>query len=173
MTTVIEQLPSNIPRLEPDSSNWAIFRMCFREAMEATSRGDILMDQVPALLPLILTSLLPMRRPPLLDGSMTIVARYLLSQRLPDTTTVRLSHFDTTAALWSKVVDEYQAKSVYAQDDLESTFFDMRCSKGGDVRAFLTSLRYKQEELAAAGPITSADSEELELLVLPVPKKFI
>jgi hypothetical protein len=32
----IEQLPSNIPHLETDGSNWAIFIMRFREAMQAT-----------------------------------------------------------------------------------------------------------------------------------------
>ena len=34
----IEQLPSNIPHLKTDSSNWAIFIMRFREAMQATCR---------------------------------------------------------------------------------------------------------------------------------------
>jgi hypothetical protein len=32
----IEQLPANIPQLEPDGSNWAIFTGCFCEAMRAT-----------------------------------------------------------------------------------------------------------------------------------------
>ena len=31
----IEQLPANIPRLEPDGSNWAIFVVRFRESMQA------------------------------------------------------------------------------------------------------------------------------------------
>jgi hypothetical protein len=42
-------------------------------------------------------------------------------------------------------------QSIYVQNDLEQAFFDMRCPKGGDVHAFLTALRYKKEELAAAG----------------------
>jgi len=49
------------------------------------------------------------------------------------------------------VTDEFTAKSVYAQNDLESSFYEMCCTKGGDVHAFLGSLRYKREELAAAG----------------------
>ena len=32
----IEQLPANIPHLEPNSVNWAIFSMRFQEAMQAT-----------------------------------------------------------------------------------------------------------------------------------------
>ena len=34
-TAAIKQLPQNIPRLEPDGSNWAIFAMWFCEAMSA------------------------------------------------------------------------------------------------------------------------------------------
>ena len=34
--TTIEQLPSNIPHLETDGSNWAIFIVRFREVMQAT-----------------------------------------------------------------------------------------------------------------------------------------
>jgi hypothetical protein len=34
--TTIEQLPSNLPHLETDGLNWAIFIMRFREAMQAT-----------------------------------------------------------------------------------------------------------------------------------------
>ena len=49
------------------------------------------------------------------------------------------------------MTEEYTAKSVYAQNDLEQMFLEMRCPKGGDIRTFLTSLRYKREELAAAG----------------------
>src|SRR6266404_4308951 len=37
-TQVIEQLPANIPRLEPDGSNWVIFIVRFQEAMEVTRR---------------------------------------------------------------------------------------------------------------------------------------
>ena len=34
--STIEQHPSNIPQLEADGSNWAIFTMRFQEAMQAT-----------------------------------------------------------------------------------------------------------------------------------------
>jgi hypothetical protein len=36
--TLIEQLPANIPHLEPNGTNWAIFLMCFKEAMQASCR---------------------------------------------------------------------------------------------------------------------------------------
>ena len=36
--TSIEKLLANIPRLEPNGSNWAIFMMRFRDAMKVTRR---------------------------------------------------------------------------------------------------------------------------------------
>ncbi len=35
-TPTIEQLPTNIPHLEPNSPNWAIFKMHFQDAMRVT-----------------------------------------------------------------------------------------------------------------------------------------
>ena len=72
--------------------------------------------------------------------------------------------YPTAKARWDVVHAEFTAKSVYAQNDLEATFYDMRCEKGGDVWAFLTSLRYKREELAAAGmSITDRDYQQTVL----------
>jgi len=36
--STIEQLPSNIPHLETDGLNWAIFIMCFQEVMQANQK---------------------------------------------------------------------------------------------------------------------------------------
>ena len=69
-----------------------------------------------------------------------LVTWYLLSQRLPDSTAVCMGPYTTAKARWDRVHTEFTAKSIYAQNNLEATFYDMRCEKGGDVRAFLTSL---------------------------------
>ena len=164
-TPAIEHLPQNIPRLELDGSNWAIFAMRFREAMQANRRWGFF-DGTRA-------------RPTLTDSSNITadeqeamdrwdyddqVARYLLSQRLPDSTAVRMGPYTTAKARWDRVSTEFTAKSVYAQNDLESAFYEMRCQKGEDVRVFLTNLRYKREELAAAGVlITDRDYQRTVL----------
>ncbi len=49
------------------------------------------------------------------------------------------------------MVEEHTAKSVYVQNNLEAEFFEMTWPKGGNIWAFLIDLRYKHEELAAAG----------------------
>lgn len=92
------------------------------------------------------------------------VASYLLSQRLPDTTVMRLSSCPTTKERWDMVTREFQAKSAYAQADLHQSFLEMRCAKGGDVREFLASLCYKKEELAAAGVLVTEKEYERTIL---------
>ena len=93
-----------------------------------------------------------------------LVARYLLSQRLLNSMAVHMGPYTTAKARWDWVHAEFTTKSIYAQNDLEATFYDMRCEKGGDIRAFLTSLQYKQEELAAAGvSITDRDYQHTVL----------
>jgi len=83
------------------------------------------------------------------------VASYLLLQRLPDTTEMRLANCETTRERWALVTQEYQAKSAYVQADLRQAFLDMCCTKGGDTRDFLASLCCKRKELAAAGVLVT------------------
>ena len=96
------------------------------------------------------------------------ITRYLLQQCLPDSTVLGLNSCTSTAMCWSRVSTEYTAKSIYAQNDLEQTFLDMCCPRGGDVRPFLTSMRNKHEELAAAGiAITQKDYQHTMLKGIP------
>jgi hypothetical protein len=46
---------------------------------------------------------------------------------------------------WSKVSEEYTAKSTYIQNDLEQAFLEMHCVKGTDICTFLTTLQYNVE----------------------------
>lgn len=138
----IERLLSNIPRLEPDGINWTAFSMRFRQAMQATRRwGDF--D----------SSIL---RPTLKDPSAPteaeiealdpwehedLIACHLLPQCLPDMIVLRMNQYQTAQVYWSRVDHEYTIKSIYVQSRLEQAFSEMRCSKGGDVKVFVTSVR--------------------------------
>ncbi len=148
-TPTIEQLPTNIPHLEPNGANWAIFKMCFQDAMRVTCWWGHFSGDKP--------------RPKPKDGAKPTdgkieaaekweyndsVASYLLSQHLPDTTIMHLSNCLTAQDRWNMATKEYQAKSAYAQADLHQSFLDMRCTKGGDIREFLGNLCYKWEEIA-------------------------
>src|SRR6267154_2287203 len=163
--TTIEKLPANIPRLEHNGSNWAIFKMCFGNAMKVTRQWAYF------------TGLNPYPKPvdaakPTKEEATAIVqweyedsvASYLLSQRLPDTTEMRLANCKTTQERWALVTQEYQAKSAYVQADLHQAFLDMRCTKGGNMRDFLASLCCKHEELAAAGVLVTEKEYEHTIL---------
>jgi hypothetical protein len=155
----IEQLPANIPHLEPDGSNWAIFVVRFRESMQVNRRWGYFDGKITCPEPADPSNVTEDKQKSIEKWDhKDLVTRYLLSQRLPDSTAVRMGAYPTAKARWDRVNDEFTAKSVYAQNDLESTFYDMRCAKGGDVHVFLTSLRYKREELSAAG-VSISDKE--------------
>src|SRR6266851_10469165 len=76
---------------------------------------------------------------------------YLLSQCLSNSITIRLHFLTTVKAQWDHLVFKFTTQSIYAQNDLEEAFFNMACTKGEDIRVFLTALCCKREELVAAG----------------------
>ena len=171
MTTENWRYPglTNIPRLEIDGTNWAIFSICFCQAMQATGRWEPFDSSKP---PPVVKDIAN----PTTDEVEAVaaweredqVARYLLSQRLPDLTVLGLSACPTVYTSWQMVSEEYLAKSEYARNDLEQVFLDMRCPRGGDIRPFLMSLCSKREELAAAGiSITQKDYQCTVLKGIP------
>ena len=156
---------TNIPRLEHDGSNWAIYAIRFRSAMRATNRWDYFDGTKPRPTPK------DPHAPSKDEKEATAlwekedeIARYLLQQQLPDSTVLGLNSCTSTAMCWKRVSDEYTAKSVYAQNDKEQEFLEMRCPKGGEVRPFLISVRNKREELAAAGIRTSSKDYQRTVL---------
>jgi hypothetical protein len=158
-----------VPRLELNGSNWAAFQMRFSEAMDAADRWGHFDGTEPrpgAANPKALTTdeLAAQKRWDREDK----ISRNLLLQRLHDTTAMRLKPLSTARERWTRLSQEYQAKSVYAQTDLQQAFFDMRCAKDGDVRAFLQALSHKREELAAAGAPVS-DSEYQRTILRGIP----
>src|SRR6266851_5443417 len=97
-----------------------------------------------------------------------LAVRYLLSQRLPDSIAIQVHSLTTAKARWDRLVFEFTAQSIYAQNDLEEAFFNMCCAKGEDIQTFLTALRCKHEELAAVGvQITQREYQHTILKSLP------
>ena len=163
--TTIEKLPANIPRLKYNGSNWAIFKMRFGNAMKVTRRWAYFTGLSPCPEPTDPAKPTKEEVADIIQWEYEdSVASYLLSQRLPDITEMRLASCSTTQERWAMVTKEYQAKSAYTQADLHQAFLEMRCAKGGDVREFLASLCCKREELAAAG--VSVTKKEYERTIL-------
>ena len=58
--------------------------------------------------------------------------------------------YKTAKEQWDIVKLEFMAKSAYTRNALYWSFMEMRCPKGGDIRAFLTSLKTQHNKLLAA-----------------------
>lgn len=86
------------------------------------------------------------------------VAHYLLSQRLPDSTLIRVRHHTTVADRWAAVVGEFTDKSVYAQTSMKNEFLESKAPKGANIKLFLGELATKREMLAQCGVDISDDN---------------
>src|SRR5712671_7363540 len=96
------------------------------------------------------------------------IGQNLLLQHLPDITAMSIIDLSTAQECWARLVKEFTAKSIYAQNDLQQAFFDMHCPKNGDVRAFLQSLILKWQELAVTGaPVSDAKYQRTILCGIP------
>jgi hypothetical protein len=80
-----------------------------------------------------------------------MVAKYLLTQCMPDSTAVHIRTITLVMDHWTKVKNEYSVKSQYAKVDLLTTFSELHCSSVSEVWTFLGQMHVKREELAAIG----------------------
>jgi gag-polypeptide of LTR copia-type len=79
-----------------------------------------------------------------------------------------LQSFSTAHKCWVRLSQEFTAKTIFAQNDLQQAFFDMCCPKNGDIQQYLQSLSHKKEELAAAG-VTVSDTEYQQTILWGIP----
>jgi gag-polypeptide of LTR copia-type len=156
--------------IDPSGSNWAIFHLNFKRAMIALCCWAHFDGTSTRPAPVDKAKLTEDKTKLMEDWDHEdFMACFLLSQRLPDTTNLKLSHCITAKESWDMLHEEYQAKSTYAKNHLEQTFLDMRCAKGGDVRAFLRGLQHKHEELAATG-VTISDRDYRRTVLRGIPE---
>ena len=167
--TTVNKLLAAIPHLDPTGSNWAIFSRHFGDTMKVMRRWQYFTGTYPRPVPADLNHLTKDETDAMIQWDYDdAISSFFLSQKLPDTTEIRLVNCISTKEQWDTVTKEYQAKSPFAQGDLCQAFLDMRCTKGGDVREFLTSLGCKREELAAAGVrITEEEYKQMILRGIP------
>jgi hypothetical protein len=152
-----DTLPTNVPKLDIKGTNWAIFSLRFQIAVEAKD----LWKQFDGTNPKPVGPLATV-------GGTTVVsppdpvalaqwqkhenlAKHLLTQRIPDSTALRVWNLPDVVAMWNEIVREYTEKGAYAQTDLRTKFLESKCPGGGDVRTFLDELRAKRDELSAVG----------------------
>ena len=170
--TMSDPLATSVPRLDTTGSNWAIFSMRFQEAMEANRKWSHFSGTPGRPVPADANKVTDEEKKAQDEWDQDeVVARYLLSQRLPDSTAVRLKGLSTAKERWDKVIAEFSVKSQYAETDMLTAFSEMRCPRGGDVRSFLGSLRVKREELAAVG-VKMSDKEYRSAIIKSIPEEM-
>ena len=165
-TSLSDTLPSSVPKLEMTGTNWAIFEIRFRDAIEAkgfwghfdgqTKRpvsgtpavmgtdGKVITPAIGLTPEEFLTEMTQWEKD---ERS----AKSLLNQKIPDSTLMRIRSKTTVEERWNAIQKEYTEKGAYAQTELRQKFLESKCMDKGNVREFLDSLRVKQEELAAVG----------------------
>jgi hypothetical protein len=166
-TSLSDTLPSSIPKLDASGLNWAIFAVRFQDAVEAKGFwGHFTGDKVrPAAAPpaAATTGDAPAAadKPTLTAEELALIqkqwdkdelsAKSLLTQKIPDSTLMRIHTKKTVRERWEAIVTEYTEKGAYAQTDLRARFLDSKCPERFNVREFLDTLRVKREELASVG----------------------
>ncbi|PPQ83632.1 hypothetical protein CVT26_000950 [Gymnopilus dilepis] len=96
-------------------------------------------------------------------------AKSLLTQRIPDSTLMRIHSKPSVKERWEEIVKEFTQKGAYAQTDLRTKFLESRCPDRGNVREFLDGLRVKREELASVGvDIDEKDYRSTIISSLPI-----
>ena len=145
-----DTLPSNVPKLDVKGTNWAIFVFCFQVAVEAKELwshfdGSSSPPTVSATPTAMETTALNKWRK---DESL---AKHLLTQRIPDSTALRIRSLTTVVDMWNEITKEYTEKGTYAQTDLRTQFLNSKLQKGVEVCHFLDGLHTKREELASVG----------------------
>ncbi|KIL61433.1 hypothetical protein M378DRAFT_46616, partial [Amanita muscaria Koide BX008] len=134
-TALADQLSSSVPRLDSSGKNWAIFSIRFQDAVEAKGFWGHFDGTEPC-------PQSAMKDKPTPDESAAInrwtreemSAKSLLSQKLPDSTLLRIRGKKSVKERWDEVVTEFTEKGTYAQTELRSKFLDSRCSDKGNVR---------------------------------------
>ena len=170
--TMNDPLPTSIPCLKTTGSNWAIFSMRFQEAMEANQKWGHFIGSIARPVPADVNKPTNAEKKAMSEWDQDeTISCYLLSQRLPNSTAVHLKSLATAKECWDKVKSKFSIKSQYTEADMLTSFSEMRCPHGGDVCAFLGSMRVKREELAAAG-ITMSDKEYRSAIIKSLPDEM-
>jgi gag-polypeptide of LTR copia-type/Zinc knuckle len=168
-TSLSDQLPSSVPKLDPSGLNWAIFSVQFRDAVEAKGFWGHFDGSEACPVPVN-------EQEPTNEETANInqwkknerSAKSLLTQKLPDSALMRVHMKPTVKARWDAISTEYTEKGAFAQTEMRAKFLGMKCPEKGNVRDFLDALRVKKEELATMG-VTIDDQDYRSTIISSLP----
>src|SRR6266404_5476034 len=169
-TAMNNPLPTTVPHLKPTGANWAIFSMCFQEAMEANQKWSHFKGMLKYPTPVDDKNIMANEQKAI--DAWNLEDCYMLSQQLPDSTAICLKTLATVQECWKKVSDKFSIKSQYAETDLLTAFNDMCCPKGRNICKFLGQMRVKWEELAAVR-VMMTEKEYHSAIIKSLPEDMV
>ncbi|KAI0037776.1 hypothetical protein FA95DRAFT_1506505, partial [Auriscalpium vulgare] len=118
-----DSLPKNIPVLDTRGENWAIFLVRFRMAVKAKKLWGHFDGSTPRPAPAGATAPTATEAAAMTEwDNHDNTAKYLLSQRIPDSLQMSLDNLPTAAEQWKTMSDEYAVKNAYAQTAIRQDF---------------------------------------------------
>ena len=168
--TTVETLPTVVPTLELNGSNWPVFSMRFRQAMHPSKWWGYFSGTLTLPVPVDPSNIMADEteaQQKWVDANLT--TQYLLVQWLSDSIAFTMMEYPTAHEQWKSLSDHYTKKSAYVKNNLEPAFCEMKCLKNSDVRTFLVNIWFKCQELKVAG-IAVTDSEYQQTVLRGIPE---
>ena len=152
-------LSTEVPHLDSEGSNWAVFVRRLQRAMAINGHWGHFDSSDPRPIPK------DSKHPTDVEDQAIQrwdheddIAGYLMSQCLPNKIIMDIKQHSTTQEQWEALCSTFTAKTDFMQMDLHQSFMDMKCPKGGDIWKFLTELRQRRHHLTAIGiPVTDIE----------------
>ena len=141
VTSLSGTLPSSVPKPEASGTNWAIFKVRFKDSVREKGfwghfNGITVKPFITLAPPVIAASgityedqLLPVSQWEKNERS----SISLLTQKIPDSMLMKVYSKLTVRECWLAIEKEYMQKGAYAQTELCSQFLEMKCRTGDNV----------------------------------------
>lgn len=148
-TTATDTLPSTIPILKRMGDNWLIFKLCFKEALAAKHKWGHFNSSKLRPVP---------RNPPTEAETKALekwdddeaMAKYLLSQCIPNKIAISVSHLKTVQECWDWLINKFTPKSEFAKTQLCMQFMASTMPSSMKVPNYLATLCSQRVQVAAA-----------------------
>ena len=133
-TTTADTLPSSVPKLDASSMNWAIFSLCFQDAIEAKGYWGHFNGTEPCPVAAAATSSTAEEVAAIAQWDKDEwSAKTLLIQKIPNLALMHIHNKKIIKEWWDAIIIEYMEKGAFAQTDLPTHFLESKCPDKGNV----------------------------------------
>ena len=146
MTSVSDlQVLSSVPKLETNGSNWIIFSVRLKWALQEKK----VFGHLDGTSPQPAATADADKQTTWMENEAK--ARHLLAQKLHDSTLTKLLHLTTAALMWTSLTKEFTVKSSHVVAAMCTSFDSLKCTDNSNIHTHLYKLCFKYEELVGIG----------------------